>query len=67
MLNGICQMHANIDKTVILKKKKDKIRKIQSLTKSTRSASLAYSKSDFYEESIYMMKNQELKNLDKLD
>lgn len=37
------------------------------MTQSTRSASLAYLKSDFYTESIYLMKTQELKNLEQLD
>ena len=60
-------MHMNSHKAVILKKKKDKIKKIQTLTQSTRSASLAYTKSDFYDESIYRMETQEMKNLDKLD
>jgi hypothetical protein len=60
-------MNENQSANMKLKMKKGQIRKIQTMTKSTRSASIAYSKMDFYEERIYLMKSQEMKNLNHLD
>lgn len=50
-----------------MKKKTEQIRKIKSLEKSQREESVAYSHMDYYDECLYKMKNQEIKNLDQLD
>lgn len=60
-------MQENQNKTVTLKKKKTSIKRINSMENSTRVASQAYAKMDYYEEKIFMMRSQVLKNLHLLD
>lgn len=58
---------ANTGKTTTIRKSNGEIAKIQKLETSKRQAGPEYQNMDYYEEQLYRMEKQELKNLDQLD
>ena len=67
ILNAVSQQFVLDSKTVVLHKKKDAIKKIHKRAQSINRASIGYQKIDNYDEKIFRMNNQILKNLDQLE
>jgi|TARA_B110001450_G_C17417743_1_gene398529 hypothetical protein len=63
-LNAVIQQLKNTGKTTTIRKSKGEIDKIQKLETSKRIAGPEYLNMDYYEEQLFRMDNQELKNLD---
>jgi len=66
ILNALVNQLNNPDKCVILKNKSKTIKKIQNMERSRSRNSIAYENKDYYDEKIFKMDKQELKNLNQL-
>ena len=70
VLNGVVQQLENKDLNVLIRKKTKQILKIQRMVdqaKSRSTSGVEYLGFDFYDEYIFRLKNNVVKNLDQLD
>ena len=64
VLNGVVQQLQNSDKSLMVRKKANEIKKLKKMVNDTREHGSFQFNLDYYEEFIYKMDKNEIRNLD---